>query len=78
LTAVVSLLVCVVVTDAFGEESELGESLAAGFGLWRTEVWGSPQVSALGAEFFPRLASGTFNNGVSRSEYDLTSATFFG
>lgn len=53
-----SLLVYVVVTDASGGESELGESLAAGFESWRTEVWGSPQVCALGAEFFPRLASG--------------------
>src|SRR5215475_7683455 len=53
-----SLLIYVVVTDAAGEESELGESLAAGFESWRTEVWGSPHVRALGAEFFPRLASG--------------------
>lgn len=51
----VSLLVYVVVTDASGEESELGESLAAGFESWHTEVWGSPQGRALGAEFFPRL-----------------------
>jgi hypothetical protein len=54
----VSLVVHVVVTDASGEESELGESLAAGFESWRTEVWGAPHVHALGAEFFPRLASG--------------------
>ena len=53
-----SLLVYVVVTDAWGEESELGESLAAGFESWRTEVWGSPEVRALGTEFFPRLMSG--------------------
>ena len=52
-----SLLVYVVVTDASGERSELGETLAAGFESWRTQVWGSPQVQALGAEFFPRLAS---------------------
>ncbi|MBO0835432.1 MAG: hypothetical protein J2P28_07925 [Actinobacteria bacterium] len=58
MTAVVSLLVYVVVTDASGQESTLGESLAAGFESWRTEVWGSPQVRALGAEFFPRLALG--------------------
>jgi hypothetical protein len=58
LTAAVSLLVYVVVTDASGRKSELGETLAAGFESWRTEVWGSPQVQALGAEFFPRLASG--------------------
>src|SRR5262245_59527925 len=53
-----SLLVYVVVIDAAGEVSELGESLAAGFESWRTEVWGSPRVRALGAEFFPQLASG--------------------
>jgi len=53
-----SLVVYVVVTDASGEESGLGESLAAGFEVWRTEVWGSPHVRALGAEFFTRLASG--------------------
>lgn len=32
-----------------------GGSLAAGFENWRTHVWGSPQVRALGAEFFPQL-----------------------
>lgn len=53
-----SLLVYVVVTDASGEESKLGESLAAGFESSRSEVWGSAQVSALGAEFLPRLTSG--------------------
>jgi hypothetical protein len=52
------LLVYVVVTDASGQESEQGETLAAGFESWRTEVWGNPQVRALGAEFFPRLAAG--------------------
>ena len=35
-----SLLVYVVVFDAAGEEAELGESLAAGFESWRTEIWG--------------------------------------
>jgi hypothetical protein len=54
----VSLLVYVVVTTASGEQSELGERLAAGFESWRTQVWASPQVRGLGAEFFPRLASG--------------------
>jgi hypothetical protein len=58
LTAIVSLRVYVVVPDADGRESKLGESLAAGFESWRTHVWGSAQVRALGAEFFPRLASG--------------------
>ena len=53
-----SLLVYVVVLDAAGEEAEIGESLPAGFESWRTEVWGSQRVRALGAEFFPRLASG--------------------
>ena len=53
-----SLLVYVVVTNASGEQSELGETLAAGFESWRTQVWGSPQVQALGAKVFPRLASG--------------------
>jgi len=62
------LVVYVVVTDASGEESELGESLAAGFESWRTEVWGNPQVRALGAEFFPRLASG---NPVSIKPHEL-------
>jgi hypothetical protein len=53
-----SLLVYVVATDASGEESQLGDSLAAGFESWRTEVWGSPSVRSLGADYFPRLASG--------------------
>jgi hypothetical protein len=38
----------VVVTDAAGAESELGESLAAGFESWRTEVWRRPRVRELG------------------------------
>lgn len=37
-------------------DKALGGSLAAGFENWRTGVWGSPQVRALGAEYFPRLA----------------------
>lgn len=37
---------------------EPGDLLTAGFESWRTEVWGSPQVRALGAEFCPRLAAG--------------------
>ena len=52
-----SLLVYVV-TDASGQESQQGESLAAGFESWRTEVWGSRQVRALGGELFQRLTSG--------------------
>lgn len=53
-----SLLVYVTVTSAVGVRSELGEKLPAGFESWRTLVWGSPWVQALGAEIFPRLASG--------------------
>jgi hypothetical protein len=34
----------------------MGESLAAGPENWRTSVWGSPQVRAFGAVYFPRLA----------------------
>jgi hypothetical protein len=45
-----SLLVYVVATDASGEESKLGDSLAAGFEPWRTEGWGSPSVRSLGAD----------------------------
>jgi hypothetical protein len=33
-----------------------GEPLAAGFENWRTQVWGSPRVRALGAVYFPELA----------------------
>jgi hypothetical protein len=42
--------------SAYIRGEELGESLAAGFENWRTQVWGSPQVRALGAVFFPELA----------------------
>ncbi|MFG2621295.1 hypothetical protein ACGFXC_27135 [Streptomyces sp. NPDC048507] len=35
-----------------------GSSDLAGFESWRTEVWGSPAVRALGARFFPQLAGG--------------------
>jgi hypothetical protein len=58
LLVAVSLLVYLVVTDASGRQSEAGEMLAAGFESWRTEVWGSAQVRALGADIFPRLAPG--------------------
>jgi hypothetical protein len=37
------------------EDTALGGALAAGFENWRTQVWGSPLVRALGAEYFPRL-----------------------
>jgi len=55
-----SLSVHVFLAVAGGERDVLdppshGESLA-GFESWRHSVWGSPQVKALGAEFFPRLA----------------------
>jgi hypothetical protein len=32
-----------------------GQSELAGFERWRTTVWGSPEVRALGARFFPTL-----------------------
>jgi hypothetical protein len=32
-----------------------GHSDLAGFEKWRTKVWASPAVRALGARFFPRL-----------------------
>jgi len=55
-----SLGVDVFVRDASGQMTfpREGGSLAAGFESWRTEVWASPQVRRLGAEFFPRLAIG--------------------
>jgi hypothetical protein len=36
-------------------DTALGGLLAAGFESWRTQVWGSPQVRALGAQYFPQL-----------------------
>jgi hypothetical protein len=36
-------------------DTTFGESCAAGFENWRTQVWGSPLVRALGAEYFPQL-----------------------
>ena len=51
--AEVSLIVSV-----FLRGESLGESVAAGPENWRTSVWGSPQVRALGAVYFPRLAEG--------------------
>ncbi len=57
-----SLAVHAFVTDACGKMTFLGgrpdSSPAAGFESWRTEVWASSQVRLLGAEFFPRLATG--------------------
>jgi hypothetical protein len=62
LTAAVSLSVHVFTRDGSGELTFPGESpdtpTAAGFESWRIEVWGSPRVRALGAEFFPQLAGG--------------------
>ena len=54
-----SLTVSVYVRDRSGkslEDEALGGSLAAGFENWRTQVWGSPEARALGAEYLPRLA----------------------
>ncbi|MEU5438941.1 hypothetical protein AB0G73_37200 [Streptomyces sp. NPDC020719] len=57
-----SLLVHVFVDAADGTRDYLdapdGVSDTAGFERWRTTVWGSPVVRALGAQFFPRLADG--------------------
>jgi hypothetical protein len=61
-----SLTVSVWVRDDSGESFEdeaLGGSLAAGFENWRTQVWGSPQARALGAEYFPRLADADLHVG---------------
>jgi hypothetical protein len=58
-TAGMSLTVSVYVRDGSGKsikDEALGGSLAAGFENWRTQVWGSPEACALGAEYFPRLA----------------------
>ena len=54
-----SLTVSIFFRDGSGmnvKDEALGGSLAAGSENWRTQVWGSPQVRALGAEYFPRLA----------------------
>jgi hypothetical protein len=54
-----SLTVSVLLRDGSGTavpDKVLGGSLAAGFENWRTRVWGSPQVRALDAKYFPRLA----------------------
>lgn len=59
LTPWMSLIVSVFVKDGVGAavpDKEAGSSLAAGFENWRTRVWGSAQVRALGAKYFPRLA----------------------
>lgn len=53
-----SLTVSVYLRDGSGtkvEDTALGGALAAGFENWRTQVWGSPLVRALGADYFPRL-----------------------
>ena len=42
--------------DVYIRGQAQGESLAAGFENWRTQVWGSPQVRAMGATYFPELA----------------------
>jgi hypothetical protein len=58
-TGGVSLTVSVFLRDSSGTmvlDEALGGSLAAGFENWRTQVWGSSQVRALGAMYFPRLA----------------------
>ncbi len=55
-----SLLVDVFTADESGESRFLdipdGSSALAGFESWRTTVWGSETVHALGARFFPQLA----------------------
>ena len=54
-----SLTVSVFVRDRSGAmvlDEALDAPLAAGFENWRTRVWGSSQVRALGAKYFPRLA----------------------
>ncbi|MFD8597534.1 hypothetical protein ACFV1L_21280 [Kitasatospora sp. NPDC059646] len=55
-----SLLVDVFTADESGESRFLdvpeGSSDLAGFESWRTTVWGSETVRALGARFFPQLA----------------------
>jgi hypothetical protein len=56
-TTGMSLTVQVFARDPDGKDSSLGDSCAAGFESWRTEVWASPAVRTLGAEFFPQLAS---------------------
>lgn len=55
-----SLCVDVFVVGPDGEQTVLdvppGHSDLAGFERWRTLVWGSPEVRALGARFLPVLA----------------------
>lgn len=58
-TAGMSLTVSVFLRDSSGAmvpDEVLDAPLAAGFENWRTRVWGSSQVRALGAKYFPRLA----------------------
>jgi len=61
-----SLTVSVFLMDGSGTtvpDSAPGGSLAAGFENWRTQVWGSLPVRALGAEYFPRLAEADLRVG---------------
>ena len=57
-----SLTVNVYTADAAGRQTVIdgppGTPDAAGFESWRTEVWGSAQVRAPGAELLPQLATG--------------------
>ncbi|GAA2899202.1 hypothetical protein [Streptomyces mexicanus] len=57
-----SLLVEVFVRDPGGQMRilDVPDDLyqSAGFENWRTDVWGSQPVRALGARFFPQLADG--------------------
>lgn len=57
----VSLNVHVYTAGATGEQTYTdappGTSDAAGFENWRTQVWGSAHVRALGAELLPQLAA---------------------
>jgi hypothetical protein len=62
----VSLTVSIWIKDGSGKsvkDEALGGSLAAGFENWRTQVWGSPEVCALGAQYFPQLADADLNVG---------------
>jgi hypothetical protein len=60
LNLAVSLAVRTFVIDMSGKRTHLPEppdaSELAGFENWRTEVWGSAAVRALGATIFPQLA----------------------
>jgi hypothetical protein len=62
LNAAVSLAVRTFIVRTSGETETLPEapdaSELAGFENWRTEVWGSAAVRALGVTIFPQLAVG--------------------